>query len=127
MAARKRLKFALNHLFGLGLHVSLKKRKEMRKVYQVRCEKNDQGFKGGYYLYEKVADARQSMRDHIARQIRYARYGGKKVIKVFHFASDVMEEPDAKCEEIFLIIGEDSFDFRIWALELRDMPIEKKS
>ena len=94
----------------------------MRKVYQIRCEKNDHGFKSGYYLY----DARQSMRDHIARQIRYVRYGGKKVIKVFHLASNVMEEPNAKCEEIFLIIGEDSFDYRIWALELRDMPIEKK-
>ena len=98
----------------------------MRKVYQVRCEKNDHGFNSGYYLYEKVADAHQSMRDHIAHQIRCARYNGKKVIKVFHFASNVMEEPNAKCEEIFLIIGEDSFDYRIWAIELRDMPIEKE-
>ena len=98
----------------------------MRKVYQVRCEKNDHGFNSGYYLYEKVADAHQSMRDHIARQIRYARDGGKKVIKVFHFASSVMEEPNAKCEEIFLIIGEDSFDYRIWALELRGTPLEKE-
>lgn len=73
----------------------------MRKVYQVRCEKNDNGFDGGYYLYGKVTDARQSMRDHIARQIRCARDNGKKVIKVFHFASNVMEEPNAKCEEIF--------------------------
>ena len=115
MAARKRLKFALNHLFGLGL-----------QVYQVRCEKNDNGFNDGYYLYEKAADARQSMRDYIARQIRYARYNGKKVIKVFHISSNVMEEHNAKCEEIFLIIGEDSFDYRVWALELRDMPLEKE-
>ena len=98
----------------------------MRKVYQVRCEKNDHGFDGGYYLYEKVANARQSMRDHIACQIRCARHNGKKVIKVLHFASKVMDEPNTECEEIFLIIGEDSFDYRIWALELRDMPLEKK-
>lgn len=97
----------------------------MKKVYQVRCEVNDHGFNGGYYLYENAADARQSMRDHIARQIYNARWDGKKIDTIVHYANHVMDEPGTECEGIFLRIGKDIFDYRVWALELRNKPLEK--
>lgn len=97
----------------------------METVYQVRCEVNNHGFNSGAFLYENVADARQSMRDHIARQIWYARWDGKKVDILVHYADHVMDEPSTKSECIYLRIDGNTFDYRIWAMELRDKPLEK--
>lgn len=97
----------------------------MKKAYQVRCEVNDHGWNHGYYLYENAKDARRSMRDYVAGRIRQARFDKKEVKSVIHFKDHVMDDPGTETECIFLRIDKDRYEFRIWAMELRDKPLER--
>lgn len=89
-----------------------------KKVYFVKCEVNDQGWHSGYHHFTKLEDAIKLMRNYVARQLWYSRRKGKEIfIKTFRDSvmnSLVIEES----QTIFVRIGEDTFEYRVWSEEL---------
>lgn len=100
----------------------------MEKIFNVKCEVNDSGWHDGYYHFTKIEDAIKLMRNHVARQIWFARSNGLKVfIKTFADSAmgDVSRNPQ-KSQTIFVRIGNDTFEYRVWMEDLLDSELPKE-
>lgn len=100
-----------------------------QRVYFIRCEVNDHGWKSGYHHFARLEDAIKLMRNHVALQIWRAREDHKKVfLKVFgdRVMSDTSKNPQ-RSQNIFLRIDYDTFEYRIWSEDLRysELPKDK--
>lgn len=100
-----------------------------QRVYFIRCEVNDHGWRNGYHHFARLEDAIKLMRNHVALQIWKAREDHKKVfLKVFgdSVMSDTSTNPQ-RSQNIFLRIDHDTFEYRIWSEELHysELPKDK--
>lgn len=100
-----------------------------KRVYFVRCEVNDHGWNTGYHYFARLEDAIKLMRNHVAGRIWYARKEKKNIfIKVFcdSVMGDTSRNPQ-RSQKIFLRIGNDTFEYRVWVAEFRysELPKDK--
>lgn len=98
----------------------LQKRKELlpKKVYFIKCEVNDHGWHTGYHHFTCKEDAIKLMRRYVARQIWFARSENKKVFLKVMEDSVMDARPGETSQTIFTRIGEDTFEYRIWAADM---------
>ena len=110
----------------------------METIFFIQSECNDKGWVTGNYYYKNLADAEKSMRKYVAHFIRYHRSEGNKV-EFFHIWSST---PIGRCKECNDMVSQDItfkvtkmvdgfkfeefWDFRIFAAELRDKPLENE-
>lgn len=91
-----------------------------QKVYFIRCEVNDMGWHNGFHHFARLEDAIKLMRNHVARKIWRAREDKEEVfLKVFR--DSVMDDCSKNPEEsqtIFVRIGKDTFEYRVWCAKL---------
>lgn len=100
-----------------------------KRVYFIRCEVNDKGWHTGFHHFVRLEDAIKLMRNHVARQIWYAREEKKKVfLKVFgdSVMGDVSNSRE-RSQNIFVRIDNDTFEYRVWSEDLRysELPKDK--
>lgn len=100
-----------------------------KRVYFIRCEVNDHGWHTGYHHFARLEDAIKLMRNHVARKIWRAREDKEKVfLKVFRDSvmNDCSKNPE-KSQTIFVRIGKDTFEYRVWSEDLRysELPKDK--
>jgi len=100
-----------------------------KRVYFIRCEVNDKGWHTGFHHFVRLEDAIKLMRNHVARQIWYAREENKKVfLKVFgdSVMGDTSKNPK-RSQTIFVRIDNDTFEYRVWSEDLRysELPKDK--
>ena len=100
-----------------------------KRVYFIRCEVNDKGWHTGFHHFVRLEDAIKLMRNHVARQIWYAREEKKKVfLKVFgdRVMGDVSNSRE-RSQNIFVRIDNDTFEYRVWSEDLRysELPKDK--
>lgn len=100
-----------------------------KRVYFIRCEVNDKGWHTGFHHFVRLEDAIKLMRNHVARQIWYAREEKKKVfLKVFgdSVMGDVSNSSE-RSQNIFVRIDNDTFEYRVWSEDLRysELPKDK--
>lgn len=110
----------------------------METIFFIQSECNDKGWHTGFYYYKNVKDAVVSMRKYVSHFIRWNRSEGHKV-DYFHVwqSSPIGQHEQCKDMETQSItfkvtkrvdgITETEFwDFRIFAAELRDKPLENE-
>lgn len=89
-----------------------------QRVYFIRCEVNDHGWHTGYHHFTCKEDAIKLMRRYVARQIWFARSENKKVFLKVQEDSVMDAQPGETSQTIFTRIGEDTFEYRIWAADI---------
>lgn len=89
-----------------------------KKVYFIKCEVNDHGWHTGYHHFTCKEDAIKLMRRYVARQIWFARSENKKVFLKVQEDSVMDDRPGETSQTIFTRIGEDTFEYRIWAADI---------
>ena len=89
-----------------------------KKVYFIKCEVNDHGWHTGYHHFTCKEDAIKLMRRYVARQIWFARSENKKVFLKVMEDSVMDARPGETSQTIFTRIGEDTFEYRIWAADM---------
>ena len=110
-----------------GMEVAIDARPQ--RVYFIRCEVNDHGWHTGGHHFARLEDAIKLMRNHVAWRIWHARENGKKVfLKIFSDSvmGDMSKNPQ-RSQTIFIRIGEDTFEYRVWTEELHysELPKDK--
>lgn len=100
-----------------------------KRIYFIRCEVNDHGWHTGGHHFARLEDAIKLMRNHVAWRIWHARENGKKVfLKIFSDSvmGDMSKNPQ-RSQTIFIRIGEDTFEYRVWTEELHysELPKDK--